>query len=504
MNSKNVLWFALLLGGSLLQTCSPGTSRPWRVLTGGIRHESNTFCTLQTTASDFTVARGEEALAGHDWARALLDADIEVIPTLHAYARPFGVVQQDVYEQFRDEILDGAKVAGPVDAVYLDLHGALHAEGYEDAQLDLITRLRNVVGDALICASFDLHGNISDNFASQLDILTAYRTAPHVDGAETKERAVRLLLEALQGGHDPEVMHINIPILIPGEKGITSVEPLKGLYGQLDSIAALDGVMDASIFCGMPWTDVPRAGMSAQVVAADATHAANAREVLAALAGDIWNRRAALDFDVPAMDMDSAIIVAKGRPESTVFITDSGDNTTGGAAGDMTYALEKLFHHAVDDAVFAGVVDREAVLACEAAGVGADVSLRIGGYSNPEQYGPLPIDGTVTFLTPEDQRDTYKRAAVVQVEGVAVVLLAVRRSFTAPEHFHDVEIDPLKHKIVVTKLGYLFPGLREIAPYTIMALTPGFANQDLRSLEYHNVERPIYPLDPGMAWSIPL
>jgi microcystin degradation protein MlrC len=373
-------------------------------------------------------------------------------------------------------------------------------EGYEDAQLDLITRLREIVGDVLIAASFDLHGNISDEFAGQLDILTAYRTAPHVDGEETKARAARLLTSALQNGYDPKVLHINIPILIPGEQGITSVEPLKGLYDRLDRMALAEGIMDASIFCGMPWTDVPRAGMSAQVVARSEKFLPQAREALFSLAQEIWESRSDLDFDVPAMGMDSAIQTALKRPESTVFITDSGDNTTGGAAGDMTFALEKLLEHQVQDAVFSGVVDREAVLNCEEAGVGAYVELEIGGKSDPENYGPLSLKGTVQFLTPEEDRDTDKRAAVVKADGVQVVLLAVRRSFTSPQDFKDVNIDPLAHKIVVTKLGYLFPGLREIAPYTIMALTPGFANQDLRSLEYHNLQRPVYPLDPNMSW----
>jgi len=497
-----LLGFTLLLIVSLFQTCAPERSRPFRILTGGIRHESNTFCTLPTTEADFTVARGTEALTGHDWALVLQNAHVEVIPTLHAYARPFGVVEKSVYEKFRDEILDGARKAGKVDAVYLDLHGALHVEGYEDAQLDLITRMRNIVGDALVCASFDLHGNISADVASQLDILTAYRTAPHIDGAETKARAARLLVEALQKGYDPAVVHLNIPILIPGEKGITAVEPLMSLYARLDSLALEEGILDASIFCGMPWTDVPRAGMSAQVVAADPNHAPRAHALLRSLAQDIWQSREAMDFDVPAMDMDSAIRLALDRPESTVFITDSGDNTTGGAAGDMTFALEKLLVHRVDDAVFAGVVDSEAVLACEKAGVGAGVELEIGGISDPQHDQPLRIEGTVQFLTPEDARNTHKRAAVVRVDGVSVVLLAVRRSFTSPQDFEDVGIEPLEHKIVVTKLGYLFPGLRAIAPYTIMALTPGFANQDLRNLEYRQVRRPIYPLDLEMVWTI--
>jgi microcystin degradation protein MlrC len=494
----------LLLILVLVHSCVQPERSKFRILTGGISHESNTFCSILTEEKDFNIERGQEALSNEAWVKALEDADIEIIPTTHADAGPFGIVKKEVYEKFRDEILDGARNAGTLDGVYLEMHGALHVEGYDDAQMDLITRLREIVGDVLIAGSFDLHGNISPGFAEQLNILTAYRTAPHVDGAETRVRAVKLLIEALDKGFKPSVIHINIPILIPGEKGITAVEPLKSLYAKIEDISYKEGLMDASIFCGMPWTDVPRAGMSAQVIARDPGYIEFARAELTSLANEIWQHRYGLIFDVPAMEMDAAVGTALNRPESTVFITDSGDNITAGAAGDMTYALQRLLAHEVEDAVFAGVVDPDAVAACETAGIGAEVDLMVGGKIDNVYGEPYNIKGTVQFLTDEPERNTSIHAATVKVDNVLVVLLAHRLSFTSPADFAEVEIDPLTHKIVVTKLGYLFAGLREIAPYTIMALTPGFANQVIEDLEYHNIRRPIYPIDPDMHWDITL
>ena len=203
---------------------------------------------------------------------------------------------------------------------------------------------------------------------------------------------------------------------------------------------------------------------------------------------------------MPVDNIDGAIRKAL-ETENTVFITDSGDNTTGGAAGDGTYVLERLLAHRVKDAVLGGIVDPEAVAAYEQAGIGAIVTLKIGGKMDNVFSRPYEITGEVLFLTPEAERDTYKRAAVVQVDGVQLVLLGVRRSFTAPEHFQQVAIDPLAHKIVVVKLGYLFQGLRDIAPNTIMALTPGFCYQLVEELEYKHVQRPVFPLDPEMSWT---
>jgi microcystin degradation protein MlrC len=160
------------------------------------------------------------------------------------------------------------------------------------------------------------------------------------------------------------------------------------------------------------------------------------------------------------------------RKETTVFITDSGDNTTAGAAGDNPLVLERLLAHGIRDAVVAGIADSEAVNICEQAGNGSSVDLTIGGKIDVVFGKPLTIKGIVRNITETAEKE---KAAVVEVNGIFTVLLSKRRSFTSPQDFAEVDIDPLAHKIVVMKLGYLFAGFRDIAPYTIMALTPAFA-----------------------------
>lgn len=484
-----------------------------RILTGGIRHESNSFCPIPTTADDFQVRRGEQVTRDAAWARYLEEAGVEVIPTTHADCRPSGVVTRQAYEKLKKEILDGARRAGAVNGVYLDLHGALHVDGYEDAQSDLVRSIRGIVGDgAVIAASLDLHGNISPAFASEADILTGYRTAPHVDAVETRLRAVRLLLDAIKGGRRPVTTVVKVPILIPGEKGITAVEPLASIYGQVPSIADKPGLLDASVFVGMAWTDIPRASMSVLVVAEAEQHREAALAEARRLAGQLWERRDELRFDVPTGTIDNAIRTALQAAERTVFITDSGDNTTAGAAGDTTLVLERLMAKGVTDAVMAGIVDAAAVEACERAGVGSRVNLTVGGKIDTINGRPLQIEGTVRFVSPPDEESSPQaviagvrrrtgRTAVMDVDGILVALLSVGRSFTAPSHFEEVGIDPLDHKIVVVKLGYLFQALRDIAPRTIMALTPGFAYQLTENLPYRNIRRPMYPIDRDMIWS---
>ena len=278
-------------------------SRPTtkKVLTLGIRHESNTFSTLPTKESDFKVLRDKDVLKDEPWAEAGKDLGMEFIPTLHAYAWPGGVVEKRIFDSFKSEILERIRKAGSLDGIYMDMHGALHVEGYEDAQAELIREIREIVGnDVLISGSFDLHGNLSKDFLKHINLLTAYRTAPHRDGTETKVRAIRMLSEAMNKRLKPYIASVEIPILVPGEMSITEVEPLKSIYSQIPEVSGKEGLMDVSIFAGYCWADLNRSAMRVFVVASDKKFADKANREAALLAQQIWEKRESLILDVPS------------------------------------------------------------------------------------------------------------------------------------------------------------------------------------------------------------
>jgi microcystin degradation protein MlrC len=472
-----------------------------RVLTLGIGHESNTFSTELTKESDFVVLRGADVLKNQLWAEVFKKADIEIIPTLHAHGWPGGVVEHSTYEKFRKEILDGIKKAGKLDGIYMDMHGALHVEGYEDAQASFIKEIRELAGkDVLISGSFDLHGNPSPDFVENIDMLTAYRTAPHRDGDETKARAAKMLVDALESGLKPHIEYVVIPILVPGEKSITEVEPLHSIYAQIPDIAKIDGVMDASIFAGYCWADLPRSAMRVFVVAKDKKYATVARNEAVRLARQIWNCREKLELDVPSGPIDKMIDKSEEFTGKTVFISDSGDNTTAGAPGDNTQVLDALLKHKSSNALVAGIVDPEALKNCIGAGIGKSIRLNLGGKVDNVFGKPLEITAKVLFLSPDSLMETARGSAVIETAGVKTVILKTRRSFVEIRDFKEVGLNPLDFKIVVVKLGYLFPELRDIAPVHLMALTSGFCNLDIASLPYKRVTRPVFPLDRDMDW----
>ena len=474
-----------------------------RVAVGGIRHETNTFSTLRTALADFRVERGDEIRPpGAD--------GLDVVGTLVAGASPHGLVERAAYETLKAELLDRLRAALPVDGVFLDLHGAMEVEEIGDGEGDLAAAVRALVGpDIPIVASLDLHGNISPELVAACDAMTALRTAPHRDGMETRARAMRLLVRALREGRRPATVMARVPLVIAGEWAVTEVEPARSLYSMLPGIEARPGVLDASVMIGCAWTDSVHTTAGAIVVAWEREVAERGAHALAA---EIWRRRAEFAPDVETASLEEAVAQALAS-EGTTFLSDSGDNVTAGAAGDLPLVLEELLRQTggsaavsplrpgpagalapdvAATALVAGLSDAAAVGACRAAGVGASLLLSLGGKLDAVNGRPLSVEATVRRI--EDD------AALIRMGGVDVVLTTHRDAFTRLDQYRALGLDPLAYRAVVVKLGYLFPELRDLAPGGILALTPGFTDLELTRLPYRRLRRPAYPLDPEATW----
>lgn len=455
----------------------------------GIRHETNTFSSLRTELDDFRVQRGEEIQLGEFWNSF---ENVEWIPTLLAGASPHGLVSKEAYLQLKDELINRLHDGLPYDGIYMNLHGAMEVQEIGDGESDLMKGVREVVGsDVPIVASLDLHGNISPAFAASTNVLTALRTAPHVDGSQTERRALEHLMRCVKDGIRPANVLVKIPILLPGEYAVTEIEPARSLYAKLPEIESEEGILDASILIGCAWTDSPYTSVSVIVVAEE--EGQKAREYATSLAHDIWTRREEFGPDVETAPVEEAIREAMSAKAHPFFISDSGDNVTAGGAGDIPIILEKLLNAGATDALVAGLSAPDAVKLCVQAGVGAEVTLNIGGKLDQVNGYPLEVTGTVEYLNSPS-------LSVLKVEGVKVILTADRRAFTTRQSFEQAKINPLEQKIIVVKLGYLFAGLREIAKGAVMALSPGFTTLLLEQLPYKRIMRPIFPLDGDFEW----
>jgi microcystin degradation protein MlrC len=464
-----------------------------RIAVGGLGHESNTFNPELTCLDAFRVLRGEELLR-EEPARTLRSMGIDVIPTVCNIPFASGVVDRDAYYRLRDELLRGLEEADELDGVCLTLHGAMVAEEVGCAETDLLRAIRETVSDdVLISASLDLHGNVPEELADYVDILTAYRTAPHTDAIETRIKSATLLVEPIRRDLRPKSVIVRPPILLPGEYVVTTSNPAASVYRLLEEADETRGIMDSSLLVGMAWADVPHAGASAIAVAEDENHEETARQEAYRIARAYWNNRMRFRLEVEAGSPEECIEAAESSDKAPFFISDSGDNVTAGAAGDVPVMAEKLISRGVEDAVVAGILDGHAVEACREAGVGTRLRLVIGGRLDRVNGYPLEIRGRVLNLTGD--------GAVFRVDGVDIILTARRVSFTSPRVFASYGIDVTRRRIVVVKLGYLFAELRRVAAESMIALTPGFTCLSMDRLEYRNLRRPIFPLDRDFEWS---
>lgn len=236
-----------------MNPAASGGRRP-RIGIGGMHIESSTFSPHRAAYDDFRVTRGAELLDRYAWTR--LDGEpagrAEWVPLLHAVSLPGGPVERGTYDRIKGELIERLRRAGPLDGLVYDIHGAMSVVGLEDAEGDLTEAVRGAIGpDALVSAAMDLHGNVSRRFAARLDLITAHRLAPHEDAWETRERAARKLVERLASGRGrPHLAWVQIPVLLPGERTSTRLEPAKSLYGRLAAVEAMDGVVDAAIWVG--------------------------------------------------------------------------------------------------------------------------------------------------------------------------------------------------------------------------------------------------------------
>ena len=467
-------------------------TRP-RIAIGGMAIESSTFSPHRSGPADFTLARGAELLPRYDD----LPGQVDWIPVVFARALPGGAVERAFYDAIKAELLDGLRAALPLDGVFLDIHGAMTVIGVTDAEGDLATAIRAVVGPAcLISAAMDPHGNMSRDLIGALDLATSHRLSPHDDAALTKRRALANLVACLDRGIRPSRAWVRVPVLLPGERACTRDEPAKGIYARLPGIERSDGIIDAAVWIGYAWADEPRC--SAAVVVSGTDRDAIVREARS-LAQAYWDARAAFDFSAPSGDADWCIAQGLASRDRPYLISDSGDNPTAGGAGDVPYMLGRLLAHpdlaaGRATAIWASCVDPAAVAACVNAGIGADVDLRVGGvFGSP---GALALRGRVAHVRVADPLGGD--VAVVASGGVRAVLTTRRKPFHRIADFTDLGLGPAAHDLTVVKVGYLVPELFDAARGWVIALTPGGVDQHVVRLPYRALARPIFPLDPTM------
>lgn len=516
MSEASEIW-----SGPLSPVAEGGIVRP-RIGIGGIAIESSTFSPHVSGDEAFTERRGDVLLGYYPFLHTgseLRDA-AEWVPLLQARSLPGGAVARETYERLKAEILDGIREHGPFDAFYFDIHGAMSVVGMTDAEGDLGAAVREALGaDTFVSTSMDLHGNVSRTLLDMSDLITCYRMAPHEDHWNTKQRAVYNMVQRLRSslGSDvnarrPYKAWLPVPVLLPGEKTSTRIEPARTIYAEVPVAEARDGVIDSSIWVGYAWADEARC-QAVVVTTGDDIEAVRAEtERLGRL---YWDARDDFAFVADALPLaesiDAALASNAASDARPYVISDSGDNPTAGGAGDVSWTLGQLLARAEFTGgdvvvVHASVFDAAAVAQAVAAGVGSTVSLEVGGRVDGGPSGPVAITGEVFSITDGDPDAGTQ--VVVKAGGVHAIITERRKPFHHISDFTQLGIDPHACDIVFVKIGYLEPELYALTTGASegerwkLALTPGGVDQDLLRLGHSHLEPGVFPFDPNGAPSL--
>ena len=493
---KNIL-FVLLI--SIVIGCN--SSKKPKIAIAGLAIESSTFSPATSSEEDFKARIGNDVFDYYPFlSMDSLNRNRAIwIPTLRGHALPGGIVTKEAYESLVDKTLKMLKKDMPYDGLFFDIHGAMSVQGIDDPEGDFIKRIRNLIGyETIISTSMDLHGNVSYELAKETDLITCYRLAPHEDAIESKKRAVDNLLSRLesQKGKPKYKARIEVPILLPGEKTSTRVEPGKSLYAKVDPITKSPGIVDAAIWVGYPWADEPR-NHGVVMVTGDNKNAVS--EAAEFLAQSFWSVKDEFVFVGPVASFEESLNLALKSKEIPYMISDMGDNPTAGGAGDVTWTLNELLKRNEfkkengPSVVYASIPGPKLTEKAIKLGIGKEIEEFVGAEVDDRFSPPIKIKGKIKSIKKGDRY--AETEVVVQSGSVNVIVTKKRKPYHKESDFLDLGIDPKLTNIVIVKIGYLVPELHNIKKGWTMALTPGGVDQDLFRIDYKRIKRPMFPLD---------
>lgn len=483
-----------------------------RIALAGIMFETNSFAPGTTSMDAFSrsfaegpelleVGGGIDSIAGA--AQVARTVGARLIPTTLATAMSGPTVAAGVYPELKRRLLSGLKpTLGQIDGIYLSLHGAMVTQDCDDVEGDLLQAIRSMVGpDLPIAYSADLHAHFTAKMAGATPLVAGYHTCPHVDIFETGQRAMTLLLAEIGGAH-PVLKWRKIRMITSAEGQDNTVAPMSEIMARLADIVAEEGVLDAAVFATQPWLDVPELGWSALVITDGDPDRA---QVLAdELANMSWDRRHRVL--APKVDVNIALQAVHDAPEDgrPHIFSDGADSVSAGAAGDGVEILRALVETPPGGPSLVIVTDPAAVSECLRAGVGAQVTVDVGGALTPAFHRSLRVSGTVTTATDGRYQSLYPPnpadvgACVVLTIDKLIHLVITSRPASQLDYqlYLRMGLDPAKARVVVAKSAGGYRAYYEpIAAQCHDIDTTGPSDSRLERMPFTKIDRPLWPFD---------
>jgi len=466
-----------------------------RIAVGGLHHETNTFAPLKATYDEFLrgggwpgIQRGEAFFQTFPGMNLPIAGGIEVlrghghtlVPLVWAAATPSAQVTEDAYERIVGMMLDDLRAAGPLDGIFLDLHGAMVTEHLDDGEGELLRRIRAAVGaDMPVVTSLDLHANVTQQMIDMADVMVAYRTYPHIDMAATGRRAAEVLHNLLSGRRKPQKALEALPFLIPLPWQCTMTEPGGAVYSDLERLESETGVL-LSFTPGFPAADFPDCGGAIFGYGEDA---GRTRAAVQALTEAICRREG--EFAGRICDAEEGVSEALRRPAGKpIVLADTQDNPGAGGSSDTVGLLEALVRAKAPDAALAVMWDPESAAAAHAAGKGAAITLDLGGRSGAPGQRPFHASFAVEALGNGEFMGTgpmYGGAcmklgpmALLRIGGVRVVTATRKVQAADQAIFRHLGVEPTTTRILALKSSVHFRAdFAPIAQDILVVKAPG-------------------------------
>jgi microcystin degradation protein MlrC len=480
-----------------------------RIFTATLGTETNTFSPLPTGLSTFQEtclfrngSYGDRVpMFGAPLAvwRRLADArGWHATESLCAFAMPAGRTVKAVYEAFRNEILADLRAAMPVDAVLLSLHGAMVADGYDDAEGELLAAVRRTVGpDVPIGVELDLHANVSRQKLDAVTAMVLFKEYPHVDVSERAMEVFELIADAVEGKTQPVMGWFDCRTV-----GLfhTTRQPMRGFVDRCVALEGHDGVLSISIVHGFPWADV--ADMGSKIIVVTDGDKQKAERLARELGREFFQLREATQPCYTTLD-DALVRARSHTLPRPLVLADVSDNAGGGAASDSTFILDAMIKCGLKDAAIGMFWDPMAVRIAFEAGEGAHLDVRLGGKLSPASGPPLDLGVTVTGL----KRDAYLQfggrdknfhpvgdMAALSVDGIVVVCNTRRSQCLSLECFTNLGIDPSTKRVVVVKsMQHFYAAFAPVASEILYVAAPGTIPPNVQDLSYVKASKNQWP-----------
>ena len=477
-----------------------------RILIAEMKQETGVFNPVPTCYEDFQVVGGQALLETLQDTRTEVagaldvfrnEPDMEVVPTMAAWAVSGGHIPTDDLNRLIGEITESIANQTDIDAAYIVLHGAMAGETEGDPEGRLLSGVREILGSIPIVGSLDLHAILTDRMVEKADILVPYHTYPHVDHYETGQRAARALLKLLTGSARPTIARVQLPMLVRGDELITATGQFGEAIRECQAIESHEDGLAAGILIGNPFTDVP--ALQSNVLITTNGNAEFAEREAERLGRFMWDRRNV--FQAELTSLTDAIEIARGDAGLTVF-SDAADATASGASGDSNAILKGLFEHNYQGKALLLIVDQPAVERAQAAGEGATITVPLGGALDPERFTPLELEVTVQRLSNGEfvyENGTVGQGgptAVLVTDNISIVVTSGTIFVVGQQVYKAQGLDPQEFDLVVVKSPNGFRPYYDAITSTIVAVdVPGSTSANLQSLPYTQCVRPIFPLD---------